>query len=222
LPQASGPLIYVCERRGDLWLSVHRRRERTVGFHRSFAADEPSVRATAQRIRSSEACLESTVTLRLARPSDAGTIAATLRAAFAGFEGQYTAPAFAATTPTREQVTDRFPEGPIWLAERDGQVLGTVSVVSGPGELYIRSMAVHPAARGQGIGARLLRAVEEFAAPRGHRRLVLTTTSFLRPAIRLYEQAGFRFTGEQADLFGTGLLWMAKDLSREGLRRAAP
>jgi GNAT superfamily N-acetyltransferase len=176
LPQASGPLIYVCERRGDLWLSVHRRRERTVGFHRSFAADEPSVRATAQRIRSSEACLESTVTLRLARPSDAGTIAATLRAAFAGFEGP----------------------------------------------LYIRSMAVHPAARGQGIGVRLLRAVEEFAALQGYRRLVLTTTSFLRPAIRLYEQAGFRFTGAEGDLFGTGLRWMAKDLSRDCLRRAAP
>jgi ribosomal protein S18 acetylase RimI-like enzyme len=185
-------------------------------------ADQPSVRATAQRIRSAEACLESTVTLRLARPSDAGAIAATLRAAFAAVEGQYTAPAFAATTPTREQVTDRFPEGPIWLAERDGQVLGTVSVVPGPGELYIRSMAVHPAARGQGIGVRLLRAVEEFAALQGYRRLVLTTTSFLRPAIRLYEQAGFRFTGAEGDLFGTGLRWMAKDLSRDCLRRAAP
>lgn len=136
-----------------------------------------------------------------------------MRAAFAAFEGQYTAPAFAATTPTPEQITGRFPEGPIWLAERDGQVLGTVSVVPGPGELYIRSMAVHPAARGQGIGARLLRAVEDFATPQGYRRLTLTTTSFLRPAIRLYEQAGFRFTGEQGDLFGTGLLWMAKDLS---------
>ena len=145
-----------------------------------------------------------------------------MRAAFAAFEGQYTTPAFAATTPTPEQVTDRFAEGAIWLAERDGQVLGTVSVVPGPGELYIRSMAVHPAARGQGIGARLLRAVEEFATPRGYQRLVLTTTPFLTAAIRLYEQAGFRFTGEQGDLFGTRLLWMTKGLTPEGPARAAP
>jgi GNAT superfamily N-acetyltransferase len=150
--------------------------------------------------------------LRLARPGDAGAIAATLRAAFAAFEGRYTPPAFAATTPTPDQVADRFQEGPIWLAERDGQVLGTVSVVPRPRELYIRSMAVHPAARGQGIGARLLQAVGDFAARQEVHRLVLTTTPFLGAAIRLYEEAGFRCTGEQADLFGTDLIWMAKDL----------
>jgi len=186
------------------------------------AADAHFVRATARRARSAEACLGSTVTLRLARPSDAGAIAATLRAAFAAFEGLYTPPAFAATTPTPEQVSDRFPDGPIWVAEGNGQVRGTVSVVPRPGELYIRSMAVHPATRGQGVGARLLRAVEEFAAPQSYRRLVLTTTPFLLPAIRLYEQAGFRFTGELGDLFGTRLLWMAKDLTPEGSVRAAP
>jgi ribosomal protein S18 acetylase RimI-like enzyme len=165
------------------------------------------------RVHSTEDCLESTITLRLARPSDAGAVAATLRAAFSAFEGLYTPPAFAATTPTPEQVAARFEEGPIWLAERDGQVLGTVSVVPRPGELYIRSMAVRPAARGRGIAARLLRAVEDFAAPQEYRRLVLTTTPFLEAAIRLYEQAGFRCTGEQADLFGTRLIWMAKDLT---------
>jgi ribosomal protein S18 acetylase RimI-like enzyme len=145
-----------------------------------------------------------------------------LRTAFVAFETLYTPPAFAATTPTPEQVTERFQEGPIWLAERQEQVLGTVSVVPRSGELYIRSLAVDPTARGQGIGTRLLRGVEEFAAPEGYRRLVLTTTPFLRPAIRLYEQAGFRFTGEQGDLFGTSLLWMAKDLTPDRPVRAAP
>ena len=74
-------------------------------------------------------------------------------------------------------------------------------------------MAVRPAARGQGIGARLRRAVEDVAAPQQYRRLLLTTTPFLGAAIRLYEQAGFRRTGEQADLFGTALIWMVKDLT---------
>jgi ribosomal protein S18 acetylase RimI-like enzyme len=145
-----------------------------------------------------------------------------LRVAFAAFEGRYTPPAFTATTPTPEQVAGRFAEGPIWLADGGGQVLGTISVIPRSGELYIRSLAVHPAARGQGIGARLLNAVEEFATPRSYQRLVLTTTPFLTVAIRLYEKAGFRFTGEQDDLFGTGLLWMAKVLIPEGPARAAP
>lgn len=154
--------------------------------------------------------------------SEAGAIAATLRAAFAAFEGRYTPPAFLATTPTAEQVTERFDEGPIWLAEGSGRVLGTVSGVPRLGELYIRSMAVHPAARGQGIGTCLLGAVEEFARPQGYQRLTLTTTPFLAAAIRLYERAGFRFTGEQGDLFGTSLLWMAKGLSPGGPPPAAP
>jgi hypothetical protein len=58
----------------------------------------------------------------------------------------------------------------------------------------------------------LLLGVEEFAMAEGYGRLVLTTTPFLAAAIQLYERAGFRLTGEHGDLFGTPLLWMAKDL----------
>jgi GNAT superfamily N-acetyltransferase len=47
------------------------------------------------------------------------------------------------------------------------------------GTLYIRSMAVHPAVQGRGIGADLLRAVESFAAARASGRLMLATTPFL-------------------------------------------
>jgi putative acetyltransferase len=151
------------------------------------------------------------MTVRIARPSDAAAIAEVLRAAFVSFEDWYTPAAFAATTPSAEQVTERLQEGPIWLAEQDGQVVGTVSVVPRSEELYLRSMAVHPAARGQGIGAQLLAAVEAFATP-GYRRLVLTTTPFLDAAIRLYQRTGFRSTTEPDDLFGTPLVWMVKEL----------
>jgi ribosomal protein S18 acetylase RimI-like enzyme len=156
--------------------------------------------------------LESSARLRRAQHSDATAIASTLRAAFTGFEASYTALAFAATTPTPEEVAGRFAEGPIWVAAQDDWVLGTVSVVPQGRDLYIRSMAVHPTARGQGIASRLLLAIEEFARAEGYGRLVLTTTPFLAAAIQLYEKAGFRLTGEQEDLFGTPLLWMAKDL----------
>jgi ribosomal protein S18 acetylase RimI-like enzyme len=97
-------------------------------------------------------------------------------------------------------------------------VLGTVSVVPQGRGLYIRSMAVHPTARGRGIARRLLLAIEEFARGEGYGQLVLTTTPFLAAAIALYEGAGFRLTGERGDLYGTPLLWMAKDLLQRGLR----
>ena len=71
----------------------------------------------------------------------------------------------------------------------------------------------HPfASRGSGIGARLLNTVEAFAAAHRYRRLLLNTAPFLLAAVQLYERHGFRYTGEEPDLFGTQLLTMAKDI----------
>ena len=151
--------------------------------------------------------------IRLAEPHDAEAIAATLRAAFAEFEQLYTPAAFSATTPGANQLAERFAEGPIWIAELAETAVGTVSAVPRSLELYIRSMAVLPAARGFGIGARLLGTVEIFAADRQYRRLLLDTTPFLVAAVRLYESHGFRYTGEKPDLLGTPLVTMAKDVT---------
>jgi hypothetical protein len=57
------------------------------------------------------------MTIRLAEEHDAETISATLQAAFAEFEALYTPAAFSATTPTTDQILERFVEGPIWIAE---------------------------------------------------------------------------------------------------------
>jgi ribosomal protein S18 acetylase RimI-like enzyme len=62
--------------------------------------------------------------------------------------------------------------------------------------------------------APILKAVEAFAAAHRYRRLLLNTAPFLLAAVRLYKRHGFRYTGEQPDLFGTKLLTMAKDVRR--------
>jgi len=152
------------------------------------------------------------MTIRLAELRDAEAISTTLRAAFAGFESLYTPAAFSATTPTADQIAERFAEGPIWIAQLADSIVGTVAAVPRGTELYIRSMAVHPEARGSGIGARLLNTVEAFAAAHRYHRLLLNTTPFLLAAVELYERQGFRYTGEEPDLFGTPLLTMAKDV----------
>jgi GNAT superfamily N-acetyltransferase len=153
--------------------------------------------------------------VRTANVSDAESIAATLREAFAEFEPLYTPAGFRATTPTPEQLRGRWSEGPTWVAERDGAVVGTVSAVLRPAELYIRSMAVRPVARGHGLGARLLRTAETFALEHRCSRLVLSSTPFLGAALRLYQRHGFRRTGE-SDLFGTPLLLLTKQLRSAG------
>src|SRR5262245_41054435 len=150
--------------------------------------------------------------IREASPADAESIASLLRAAFLEFEPLYTPNGFRATTPTAEEIRPRFAEGPIWIAEQDGNIVGTVSVVQKGEGLYIRSMAVHPEARGRGVAALLLEAVERTAEVVACSRIFLSTTPFLDAAIHLYERAGFRRTDEGPyDLFGTPLVTMVKD-----------
>jgi len=148
-----------------------------------------------------------------ASPTDADSVASALSESFAEYRPLYTPEGYAATTPSAEQIRARWDEGPVWVALRDRRVVGTVSAVPRGRELYVRSMAVVPSARGRSAGELLLRRVEEFALAHGHERLTLTTTPFLSRAIRLYERAGFRPTGRALELFGTPLFEMSKDLS---------
>ena len=92
-------------------------------------------------------------------------------------------------------------------------MLGTVAAVVRDESVYIRSMAVLPAARGLGAGAKLLQQVEDWALSQRRPRLFLSTTPFLSSAIRLYERSGYRRTNDGLhDLFGTPLFTMEKTL----------
>jgi len=147
----------------------------------------------------------------MAEPADAAAVAAALREAFVEYRASYTAEAFAATTPAAEQIRGRMDEGPVWVAVLDDVVVGTVSVVPRGESLYVRGMAVLPAARGQRLGEALLSHVEEFASAQGFRRLYLSTTPFLSRAIQLYERAGFRRSDDGPhELCGTPLFTMEK------------
>jgi SAM-dependent methyltransferase/predicted N-acetyltransferase YhbS len=153
----------------------------------------------------------SDIQIRVATPDDAEGIASVLREAFVEYEAAYTAEAFAATTPEGGHIRSRMDEGPMWVAVRDGVVVGTVSVVPKGESLYIRGMGVLPSARGKRLGEALLQQVEEFAAAHGYRRLYLSTTPFLARAIQLYERAGFERSDEGPhELYGTPLFTMEK------------
>jgi GNAT superfamily N-acetyltransferase len=157
--------------------------------------------------------------IAIASQSDVEDIASVLLAAFRDFEALYTPDAFRATTPDATRISERLAEGPTWIARLGTVAVATVSAVERPEDVYIRSMAVVPNARGTGVARLLLAEVETFAASRGATRLSLTTTPFLTAAIRVYERAGFRRVPGQLDLCGTPLFAMIKDLqtSRESL-----
>ena len=152
--------------------------------------------------------------IRLAEPADSQVIANLICEAFAPFKREYTAGAFEYTTPNADAILPRFEEGPIWLAELDRKVVGTVSGLPDGDRFYIRSMAVEPSAQQSGIGQRLLIELEDYARQHGFRKLYLYTTYVLPGAKRLYEKNGFYVLRETEpdEWFDMGGLEMEKRL----------
>lgn len=155
--------------------------------------------------------------VRKATVNDAASITQVLHEAFAEYESLYTPAAFAATVCSIQKVQHRMSEGPLWVAIQNEHVVGTVSAIPDSSVVYIRGMALSPAARGQGIGRLLLQQVEQFAHEQSATRLFLSTTPFLTRAICLYEQFGFQRSDEgPSELFGTPLFTMVKTLEQKG------
>jgi putative acetyltransferase len=83
--------------------------------------------------------------------------------------------------------------GQICLAELDGEVVGCCALVPiKPGEFELAKMTVSDAARGQGIGRRLLVFAIAVARVLKARRLYLESNTRAAAAVHLYEELGFR------------------------------
>jgi len=86
-----------------------------------------------------------------------------------------------------------------WIAERDGEILGCVFLVSKTRTVAkLRLLLVEPGARGLGLGARLVDECIAFARHAGYRKIVLWTQSELLAARCIYEQRGFRRIAQEA------------------------
>lgn len=95
-----------------------------------------------------------------------------------------------------------------WIAEKDGQVIGSIFVVRhDETTAKLRMLYVDASARGLGIGKRLIDECLRFAHDAGYQKIVLWTTSNLTAARRLYQKAGFELVKEeQVHSFGKDLV----------------
>lgn len=103
-----------------------------------------------------------------------------------------------------------------WIAERDGERLGSVFLVQArdeqtseplPGCAQLRMLLVEPAARGTGLGRRMVGECERFARERGYERIMLWTNSLLLAARAIYQRAGYQLThSEPHHSFGHALV----------------
>ena len=95
-----------------------------------------------------------------------------------------------------------------WIAERDGERVGCVFCVAADGSTaQLRILLVTPAARGEGLGARLTRECLGFARQAGYERMRLWTNHPLAAARRIYLAEGFRLLSEEPHTsFGVDLV----------------
>lgn len=84
--------------------------------------------------------------------------------------------------------------GEFWVIEKDGKIVGTAAFFplhERPDVAEIRKMYLLPAARGQGLGRKLLTLLEGRAREQGFTYARLETAAVLKEAIALYESAGY-------------------------------
>jgi ribosomal protein S18 acetylase RimI-like enzyme len=155
------------------------------------------------------------ITLRTdLRPGDLGIIVwlhGTVYARERGFDSTFEAYVAA---PLAEFVCSPSPRQRLWIAERDGRIVGCVAIVTAaPQAAQLRWFLVEPSARGCGLGRRLLDEALGFCRECGYAEVFLWTESALTAAARLYRAAGFRKTAEKP-----GRMW-GVDLVEERYER---
>ena len=139
----------------------------------------------------------SDLSVRRARPADLEAVGAVTVAAYAEFT---TGPDDGYLALLRD-ASRRDREAELWVAERSGEVVGTVTLalpgtpwreIAAEDEGEFRMLAVSPEARRRGVGEALTGLVLERFRALGFRAVAMSSLAEMTAAHRVYERHGFR------------------------------
>lgn len=113
--------------------------------------------------------------------------------------------AFVART-IAEYVLDAGANGRIWLAERDGTLVGCAAIVlRGGGRSQLRWLLVHPDARGTGLGKELVDRALDYCRSQNCNEVFLETTDGLPESEALYASLGFEIESSASEALWDGV-----------------
>ncbi|MEO1031627.1 MAG: GNAT family N-acetyltransferase [Bacteroidota bacterium] len=155
--------------------------------------------------------MENAIHIRLAKKSDAELIHNVLSDSFKAYQELFTEGAYAVMVVSPKGVEKRLNQGPIWIAEHEGEIAGTIGGMALMHTFQIRGMVVLPHLRGLKIGYQLLRYVENYARQNNYHSLSLLTTAHIDEGIRLYKKFGFKIINKPPyEIDGTHCIYMEK------------
>ena len=172
--------------------------------------------ATIRAILDPEAPTAEPYLLRPHRPGDMGQVIAAhgrLYAAEYGFDVSFEALVARIAADFIEQFDPA--RHCCWIAERDGEMVGSVFVVDADETTAkLRMLFVDERARGLGIGKRLTEEAMRFARAAGYTRMTLWTNDILTAAREIYRKAGFTCVASEP-LHDFGVSMMAETWERD-------
>ncbi len=130
------------------------------------------------------------IRIRRARLADEPAAAAVSAHAFASVRGVYQP--MTASPPTVTASGERLVR---WVAQREGEVLGTVRCRFEPHRLHLIGLAVHPSFQRRGVARAIVEHLGRVAGRRGLPRLSLYTIRQTGNAI-VFERLGFQIVSE--------------------------
>ena len=108
------------------------------------------------------------LTIRRAKQDDADALADCIDAAYARYQGQITD-----LPPLSEGCAEEITTNQVWVAVRDGAIIGGLVLAVRDDVLKLANLAVHPEHGGQGIGRKLIELALSEARARGFDELHL-------------------------------------------------